>query len=113
MTWAAVFRELGRLLPLRTWLVLGAVVLLAVLLTAYCAKREQVGQLKDQGTLADARTKSAQDAIAAIADNQFVNAELRSEAERAQDAIRQADPADRDRVARCELRKLQGDPAPC
>ncbi|HRL05103.1 MAG TPA: hypothetical protein PL098_00150 [Brevundimonas diminuta] len=112
MTWAAI-RAFARTLPLKTWLALAAIIVFAVLLTAYCSSRKEVGQLKDQGTLADARTKSAQDAIAAIADNQFVNAELRSEAERAQDAIRQADPADRDRVARCELRKLQGDPSPC
>lgn len=112
MTWVA-FRAFARTLPLKTWLALAAIVIFAVLLAAYCSSRKEVGQLKDQGTLADARTKSAQDAIAAIADNQFVNAELRSEAERAQDAIRQADPADRDRVARCELHKLQGGPAPC
>lgn len=102
-----------RAVPLRTWLILAGVIALCVLLTAYCASREQVGILKDQATVADARTVSAQEAIAAIADNQFVNAELRSEAERAQDAIRQADPAYRDRTARCELRKLQGDPSPC
>ena len=102
-----------RAVPLRTWLVLSGVIALCVLLTSYCASRERVDTLKDQATVADARAVSAQEAIAAIADNQFVNAELRSEAERAQDAIRQADPAARDRVARCELHKLQGDTAPC
>lgn len=102
-----------RAVPLRTWLILVGVIALCVLLASYCASRKQVDVLKDQATVADARTVSAQEAIAAIADNQFVNAEIRSEAERAQDAIRQADPADRDRTARCELRKLQGDPSPC
>lgn len=102
-----------RAVPLRAWLILAAVVVVLLLVLGYCSSREQVGTLKDQATIADARTVTAQETIAAIADNQFVNAELRSEAERAQDAIRQADPADRDRTARCQLRKLQGDPAPC
>lgn len=102
-----------RAVPLRTWLILAGVIALCVLLASYCASRKQVDVLKDQATVAGARTVSAQEAIAAIAENDYINQELRSEAERAQDAIRQADPADRDRVARCELRKLQGDPAPC
>lgn len=108
-----IVRLFLRAVPLRTWLILAGVLAVCVLLTSYCASRKQVGVLKDQATVADARTASAQEAIAAIAGNQFINAELRSEAERAQDAIRQADPGDRDRTARCELRKLQGDTAPC
>lgn len=102
-----------RAVPLRTWLILVGVLAACVLLTAYCSSRKQVDTLKDQATIADARTVTAQEAITAIAENDYVNQELRSEAERAQDAIRQADPADRDRVARCELRKLQGDPSSC
>lgn len=102
-----------RAVPLRTWLVLVGVILACVLLAAYCSSRKQVDTLKDQATIADARTVTAQEAITAIAENDYVNSELRSEAERAQDAIRQADPADRDVVARCRLRRLQGDPTPC
>lgn len=106
-------RALLRAVPLRAWLILAAVVIALLLVLGYCSSRKQTDTLKDQATIADARTVTAQETIAAIADNQFVNAELRSEAERAQDAIRQADPADRDRTARCQLRKLQGDPTPC
>lgn len=109
MTFATIFRAL----PLRVWLTLIALIVFLILVMAYCSSRDAVRDLKDEATVADARTKTAQETIDRIAENQFINDGLRQEAREAQDAIRQADPADRDRVARCELRKLQGDASPC
>lgn len=96
------------------WRTVAAVILvLFVLLVtlSWCKDRERLETAKDQGTLAGSRMDSAQDAIARIGENAATNTAIQNQVEEAQNAIRQADPADRDRVARCELRKLQGRPA--
>lgn len=95
-------------IPLRFWVTLVAVLAFCILLLAYCDARKKVEGLKDQAVIDTARGKSAAEAVDAVADNAFVNHQTREEAARAQDAIRKADPAGRDAVARRELCKLQG-----
>lgn len=96
-------------IPFRVWVSLAFFVGFCVLLLAYCDARRVVAGLEDQAIIDTARGKSAAEAIDAVADNAFINAQTREEAAHAQDAIRKADPADRDAVARRELCKLQGE----
>lgn len=93
---------------LKLAVVAAAAIVFCILLLAYCDARERAAGLKDQAVIDTARGKSAAEAVDAVADNAFVNHQTREEAARAQDAIRKADPADRDAVARRELCKLQG-----
>lgn len=95
-------------IPLRVWLTLAALIIFCLLLLGFCNQREKAAGLEDQAVIDTARGKSAAEAVDAVADNAFVNHQTREEAARAQDAIRKADPADRDAVARRELCKLQG-----
>jgi len=94
--------------PLRTWLIAAAVVLLLLALLSWrgaCTARDQA---KDQATIADGRTATAVETLDIVTQNAAADAGTQHQIEEAQDAVRQADPADRERVARCELRKLQG-----
>lgn len=104
--------RLFKLLPLKTWLILAAVVVLALVLLSWCSRGERLETAKDEATIGGARTETAIEAIDKIAENDEVHADLQVQAEEAQDAIRQAPPSDRNRVARCKLRELQG-LAPC
>lgn len=95
-------------IPIRFWVALVVVLAFCILLLGYCSQREKAAGLEDQAVIDTARGKSAAEAVDAVADNAFINNQTREEAARAQDAIRKADPADRDVVARRELCKLQG-----
>jgi hypothetical protein len=78
-----------------------------VLALSWCSERERAGKASNAATMAEGRTTSAVEAI-----NETGKLAERGQAtdatvEDSQDAIRQADPADRDRVARARLCRLQ------
>ena len=111
--WTAI-KTFARTLPLKTWLILAGVLIVALLVLGYCSSRERVGQLEDQATIADGRTQTAAETIDAIAENAAANTSTQRQAQEAQREIAlETDPVARDRLARCKLRQLQGDPAPC
>jgi hypothetical protein len=94
--------------PLRTWLIAAAVVLLLVAGLSWrgaCTAADQAG---DQATIADARTATATETFDIVVNNAAADAGTQTQVQEAQDAVQQADPADRERVARRELCKLQG-----
>lgn len=108
-----MIRAFFRLLPFRTWGLIAIALILIALTLAVCSKSGTVERLKDQGTLAGAKSTSALEAIKAIGANADANTQTQAKAKEAQDAILKADPSDRDRIARCELRKLQTGAAAC
>ena len=92
------------------WLLV-AVGLIAMLALGYCQitgpSRRTASKARDDATMAQTRTESAVYAIDAIGDLQDRGAITETQVEEAQNAIRQAPPADRDRVARAQLCRLQ------
>lgn len=90
----------------------GLVLLLVVILLAlsWCSERERSKQARGERDLARGRTVSAVEAITEIGDLQDRGLASDAQIEEAHNAIRQADPADRDRVARHRLCVLQQRP---
>lgn len=87
-----------------------ALVLLLVvtlLVMSYCSQREKAKEARDAQTQAEARTVSATEAISAINDLGERSNATDAQVENATDAIRQADPADRDAVFRYHVCILQ------
>ncbi|CAN7167204.1 hypothetical protein [Brevundimonas sp. LjRoot202] len=95
------------------WAILGAVVLLlilAVFVIGRCTRGDDLKQAKGDAALADGRTTSAVEAITQIGElGQRADA-TDAQVKEAQDAIRQADPADRDRVFRHRVCLMQHRP---
>lgn len=90
-----------------------ALVLLLVvtlLIMGYCSQREKAQQARDAQTQAEGRTVSATEAIKEIGSLNERGQATDIQVENAQNAIRQADPADRDRIARYHLCVLQQQP---
>lgn len=103
MTWWSALDALVRRV------VIAAVVILMIVALglAYCGQRERNARLSDDLKKSDTRTGSAVVAIEEI-DKLGQRGEVAAtELEKAQDAIRQADPVDRDAIARAELLCLQ------
>jgi cytoskeletal protein RodZ len=96
------------LLPLRTWLILAAVAVAVLSLLSWRGACASADQAKDQATIADARTATATETFEITVNNAAADAATQTQVQEAQDAVRQADPADRERVARYQLCKLQG-----
>ena len=101
---------------LRKWVALGvtiAVLCLAFAVLTMCRAKDEAKVAQANETLAEGRTDSAVVAIDVIAENTEAAAETHAEVKEAQDEIRSM-PAgpDRERVARCRLRELQGH-SPC
>jgi hypothetical protein len=94
--------------PLRTWLILAAVVAAVLSLLSWRGACTSADQAKDQATIADARTATATETLEITVNNAAADAAAQTQVQEAQDAVRQADPADRERVARYQLCKLQG-----
>lgn len=87
------------------------IVLVVVALTlGYCGQREKAKQARDAQTQAEGRTVSATEAIKEIGSLNERGQATDTQVENAQNAIRQADPADRDRIARYHLCVLQQQP---
>jgi hypothetical protein len=104
---------LKRLLSPGGWAaLLGAIALLVLVLFVMgrCSRGDEVREAKADRAMADARTQSATEAITEIGRLDDRGAATESQVKEAQDAIRQADPADRDRVARAHLCRLQHRP---
>jgi cell division protein FtsB len=97
-----------RTFPLRTILIAVAVVVVLLALLSWRGACTAADQAKDQATIADGRTATAVETLDVVANNAAADAATQTQVQEAQDAVRQADPVDRERVARCELRKLQG-----
>ena len=92
-----------------TRLIIVAVLILAIVALGigYCSQREKANRLGDDLEKSDTRTGSAVVAIEEI-DKLGQRGEVAAtELEKAQDAIRQADPVDRDTIARRQLECLQ------
>lgn len=101
-----------RRLPMRTLLVGALVVVLLLMLLSWRSACTSLDRAKDQATIADGRTATAVETLDVVARNAADDAATQQQVKEAQDAVRQADPADRERVARHELCKLQGR-SPC
>lgn len=87
------------------------IVLVVVVLTlGYCSQREKAQKARDAQTQAEGRTVSATEAIKEIGSLNERGQATDTQVENAQNAIRQADPADRDRIARYHLCVLQQQP---
>lgn len=106
-------KELLRALDPTRWAMLGAVVLLlivAVLTLSWCSERDRAKQAKAERDLAQGRTASAVEAITEIGElGQRADA-TDAQVQEAQDALRQAAPADRDRVFRHRVCVMQHRP---
>lgn len=93
---------------MRRVVIAAVVILLVVVLgVAWCAQREKAANLSNDLAKSDTRTGSAVVAIEEI-DKLGQRGEVAAnELEKAQDAIRQANPVDRDAIARRQLECLQ------
>lgn len=83
------------------------VLVVLVLTLGYCSQRERAQKARDAQTQAEGRTVSATEAIKAINDLGERSNATDTQVENATDAIRQADPADRDAVFRYHVCLLQ------
>lgn len=95
-----------RAFPLEWWLILAAILIVCVLTLSWCNRGERIEQAKDSATVADGRTKASQDASAIRDQNDDANAATRTDVKDATDELRATDPADRDRVFRDRVCKL-------
>jgi len=96
-------------LPLKTWLILAAVVIFCIALAGWCSARKEAGTAKDQATIADGRTASAVETLDVMARNADENSAEAAQLETIQNEIRnETDPVARDALARRRLCQLQG-----
>lgn len=103
-------RDLLRLLNPAGWAALIAVIILLVgglFVLGRCSRGDDVRQARDAKAMGEARTESAAQAINEIGRLDDRGQATDKEVSDAQNAIRNAPPADRDRVARARLRCLQ------
>lgn len=91
----------------RIVLIIVGLLLIVALTLGYCSQREKAQKARDAQTQAAARTVSATEAIKAINDLGERSNATDAQVENATDAIRQADPADRDAVFRYHVCLLQ------
>ncbi len=91
----------------RIVLIVAGLLIIVALTLGYCSQREKAKQARDAQTQAEARTVSATEAIKAINDLGERSNATDTQVENATDAIRQADPADRDAVFRYHVCLLQ------
>ncbi|WP_426041491.1 hypothetical protein [Brevundimonas sp. TWP2-3-4b1] len=100
--------------PRAVYLALAVVGALALLTLGYCQitgpSREAARQSRNDATMAQTRTESAVEAISEIGGLQERGRVTETQVLEAENAIRQAAPADRDRVARHRLCVLQHRP---
>lgn len=97
---------------LRTILIGVFIIFVLLMLLSWRSACTALDRAKDQATIADGRTATAVETLDVVARNAADDAATQQQVKEAQDAVRQADPADRERVARHELCKLQGR-SPC
>ena len=98
------FRTFSRLAWALGLLVLMGLIILAV---SWCSERRRGSEAKTDRDMAQGRTTSAVEAITEIGKLEDRGRATDTQVEEAHDAIRQAAPADRDRVARYQLCVLQ------
>jgi cell division protein FtsB len=101
-----------RLLTVKSWAILGVIVVVLLMLLSWRGACTATDTAKDQNTIANGRTASAVETLDIVTENAALDAETQQQVKEAQDAVRQAAPADRERVARRELCQLQGR-SPC
>lgn len=107
MTLTEVLQAPGRL----AWLAAAfALLILIVFVIGKCSQRDEIRAARNDAGMADARTESAVEAITEIGRLEDRGQATETQVEEAENAIRQADPADRDRVARAHLCRLQSRP---
>lgn len=91
----------------RIVLIVVGLLLIIALTLGYCSQREKAQKARDAQTQAEGRTVSATEAIQAINDLGERSNATDAQVENATDAIRQANPADRDAVFRYHVCLLQ------
>jgi hypothetical protein len=106
-------RDFLRLLDPKGWAALIAVILLlgvGLFVLGKCSRGDEVREAQNAKAMGEARTESAVNAINEIGRLNERGQATDKEVADAQDAIRQAAPADRDAVARDRLCRLQQRP---
>lgn len=103
-----MIRDLIRALSPLAWAVIAGVVLVIVLLTlSYCTARgrdaREAVEAKVAGAFADASAGAAGDAVDAVTNNAASADQIDQDVKDSEDAIRNADPDDRDDVTVREL----------
>lgn len=96
--------------PLRKWLYLGCTIALlgiAVFVISYCSDKRKLRESEDRAEVSEGRTVSAVEAITEIGKLDDRGQATDKEVQDAQEAIRNAPAADRDRIARHRLCLLQ------
>lgn len=99
---------------IRTTVVMAGAVVIFCFVMAFWLILHNAGnarKAKDGETVAQGRTTSAVEAIEAIGELNERGQATDAQVEKAQNEIRQADPADRDRIARAQLCILQNRPS--
>ena len=91
----------------RVVLIIVGLLIIVALTLGYCSQREKAQKAHDAQTQAEGRTVSATEAIQAINNLGERSNATDAQVENATDAIRQADPADRDAVFRYHVCLLQ------
>jgi Flp pilus assembly protein TadB len=86
------------------------VTLLVVATMAWCSERRERLEARNDQKMAEARTESASEAIAEIGKLDDRGQATQQEVRDAQEAVRNADPADADREYRYQLCKLHDRP---
>ncbi|MEH6697187.1 MAG: hypothetical protein V7672_00665 [Brevundimonas sp.] len=87
-----------------------ALLILIVFVMGKCSRNEEINKANADQSMAEARTQSAAEAITEMGALNDRGVASDQQVQEAQNAIRQADPADRDRIARLELCRLQSRP---
>ena len=107
MTVTEALRLPGRV----AWLAAAIVLLiLVVFVLGKCSQGDEIRAARDDAGMADARTASAVEAITEIGRLEDRGQATEAQVEEAENAILQADPEERDRVARAHLCRLQSRP---
>lgn len=94
----------------KSWLWLAAIVallIIVVFVVGRCSQNDRLRDARNAQTQAEGRTVSATEAINEIGNLNKRGAVTDAQTQEAINAVRQADPSDRDAVARRELCRLQ------
>lgn len=104
----AFLLSVWRMFPIKAWAFVAIIVAGVVLFGVARCEHDRAERAEQGERQAEARTDSAVNAIKEISALEARNQATQAQVEQAHAEIRQADPADRDRVARARLACLQG-----
>jgi type VI protein secretion system component VasK len=95
-----------RAFPVEWWIAIAAIFVVCVLTLSWCNRGDRLKDADNAATVADGRTKASQDASQVRDQNDEANAATKAEVKDATDELRATDPADRDRVFRDRVCRL-------